>query len=238
MKTLGLLGGMSWESTSTYYTIINRRIREKLGSTHSSCCLIHSFDFYEIEKLQNSNSWDLLTKKLSDAAIKLHEAGAEGIIICSNTMHKTAEKISKNISIPLLHIVKIVSEEISNSGYSKIGLLGTKFTMNDEQYSRIMKKNNIDLLVPAIEDQEKMHRIIFNELVKGILSETSKKEVIRMIDFLSASGAEGIILGCTEIPLLIKQKDTKLPLFDTTSIHALAAADWSVGITKKWNIPK
>lgn len=229
MKTLGLLGGMSWESTSTYYTIINRRIREKLGGTHSSSCLIHSFDFYEIEKLQISNSWDLLTKKLSDAAIKLYEAGAEGILICSNTMHKTADEISKNISIPLLHIVKIVSEEISNAGYSKIGLLGTKFTMNDEQYSRIMKKNNIDLLVPGSKDQDKMHRIIFEELVKGILSETSKKEVLKMIDHLSASGAEGIILGCTEIPLLIKQKDTNLPLFDTTRIHALAAADWSVG---------
>lgn len=229
MKTLGLIGGMSWESTSTYYTIINRRIREKLGGTHSSSCLIHSFDFYEIEKLQISNSWDLLTKKLSDAAIKLYEAGAEGILICSNTMHKTADEISKNISIPLLHIVKIVSEEISNAGYSKIGLLGTKFTMNDEQYSRIMKKNNIDLLVPGSKDQDKMHRIIFEELVKGILSETSKKEVLKMIDHLSASGAEGIILGCTEIPLLIKQKDTNLPLFDTTRIHALAAADWSVG---------
>ena len=229
MKTLGLLGGMSWESTSTYYTIINRRIREKLGGTHSSSCLIHSFDFCEIEKLQISNSWDLLTKKLSDAAIKLYEAGAEGILICSNTMHKTADEISKNISIPLLHIVEIVSEEISNAGYSKIGLLGTKFTMNDEQYSRIMKKNNIDLLVPGSKDQDEMHRIIFEELVKGILSETSKKEVLKMIDHLSKSGAEGIILGCTEIPLLIKQKDTNLPLFDTTRIHALAAADWSVG---------
>jgi len=228
MKTLGLLGGMSWESTSTYYTIINRRIREKLGDTHSSACLIHSFDFYEIEKLQISNSWDLLTKKLSDAAIKLYEAGAEGILICSNTMHKTADEISENISIPLLHMVKIVSNEISNTGYSKIGLLGTKFTMNDEQYSRIMKKNNIDLLVPGTEDQDEMHRIIFEELVRGIISETSKKEVLRMIGHLSASGAEGIILGCTEIPLLIKQKDTTLPLFDTTSIHALAAADWAV----------
>ena len=229
MKTLGLIGGMSWESTSTYYTIINRRIREKLGGTHSSSCLIFSFDFHEIEKLQNRNSWDLITEKLSDAAIKLHEAGAEGILICSNTMHKNAEKISKNVCIPLLHIVKIVSEEISKAGYSKIGLLGTKFTMNDEQYFRIMKKNNINLLVPGTEDQDELHRIIFEELVKGTLSEPSKKEVLRMIDHLSASGAEGIILGCTEIPLLIKQKDTNLPLFDTTSIHALAAADWSVG---------
>ena len=230
MKTLGLIGGMSWESTSTYYSIINRRIREKLGGTHSSGCLIYSFDFNEIEKLQNNNSWDLLTEKLSYAAIKLYEAGAEGILICSNTMHKTADEISKNISIPLLHIVLIVSEEISKTGYSKIGLLGTKYTMNDELYFRIMKKNNIDLLVPGTEDQDEMHRIIFEELVKGILSKTSRKKVLRIIDHLSAGGAEGIILGCTEIPLLIKQKDTNLPLFDTTSIHALAAADWSIGI--------
>lgn len=229
MKTLGLLGGMSWESTRTYYEVINKRIREKLGGTHSSRCLIYSFDFHYIETLQKSNSWNQLTIKLTEAAKKLDNAGAEGILICSNTMHKTADKITKNIKIPLLHIVKIVGDKIKRKGYSKIGLLGTRYTMNDEQYSHIMNSFGIDIIVPENEEQNKMHRIIFEELVKGILSENSRKIVLKIINNLSKKGAEGIILGCTEIPLLIKQKDTNLPLFDTTRIHALAAADWSLG---------
>lgn len=229
MKTLGLLGGMSWESTRTYYEVINRRIREKLGGTHSSRCLIYSFDFNYIETLQKSNSWDQLTIKLTEAAKKLDNAGAEGILICSNTMHKTADEITKNIKIPLLHIVKIVGDKINREGYSKIGLLGTRYTMNDEQYSHIMNSFDVDIIVPENEEQDKMHRIIFEELVKGILSENSREIVLKIINNLSKKGAEGIILGCTEIPLLINQKDTNLPLFDTTTIHALAAADWSLG---------
>lgn len=161
MKTLGLLGGMSWESTRTYYEVINKRIREKLGGTHSSRCLIYSFDFNDIENLQKSNSWDQLTIKLTEAAKKLDNAGAEGILICSNTMHKTADKIIKNIDIPLLHMVKIVGDKINREGYSKIGLLGTGYTMNDEQYTRIMNSFGIDIIVPEKEEQDKMHLIIF-----------------------------------------------------------------------------
>lgn len=224
MKTIGLIGGMSWESTITYYQVINTIIKEKLGGLHSSKCILYSVDFQEIEECQSSGNWEKSAKILSDAAIKLQDAGADFIVICTNTMHKVADKIQESIHIPLLHIANVTAEVLKEKEIKKVALLGTKYTMEQDFYKNIIINNGIDVLIPNEEDRIIVNNTIFNELCVGIVSDSSKKAFLSIIDKLGNQGAEGVILGCTEIGLLIKQNDTSIPLFDTTVIHAIEAS--------------
>ncbi|HBF5147353.1 TPA: aspartate/glutamate racemase family protein [Clostridioides difficile] len=224
MKTIGLIGGMSWESTITYYQVINTVIKERLGGLHSSKCILYSVDFQEIEECQSSGNWEKSAKILADAAIKLQEAGADFIVICTNTMHKVSDKIQESIHIPLLHIADVTATVLREKEIKKVALLGTKYTMEQDFYKNIIINNGIEVLIPNEEDRIIVNDTIFNELCLGIVSESSKKAFLSIIDKLSKQGAEGVILGCTEIGLLIKQNDTSIPLFDTTVIHAIEAA--------------
>jgi len=226
MKTIGLIGGMSWESTLEYYRIINEAVKEKLGGSHSAKCLIYSFDFAEIEKLQHIGDWDRLAALMIDAARRLEKCGAELIIICTNTMHKVAGQVQSNINIPLIHIVDAVGEKIVEKKIGTVGLLGTRFTMEDPFYKeRLEEKFKIKVLIPNFEERKIIHEIIYGELVQGILRKSSKEKFKEIIENLKEKGIEGVILGCTEIPLLIKQSDIDIPVFDTTRIHALKTVE-------------
>jgi len=220
MKTIGLIGGLSWESTSVYYESINRSIQQQLGGIHSAKCLLYSFDFEEIAKLQREGEWDIATKRMIEVAKIVEDGGADLIAICTNTMHLMANEVQEAIEVPLIHIVDCVVEEIKAKKISKVGLLGTRFTMEQSFYKERLITNDIDVIIPEEEDRQTVHDVIFGELCKGIISETSKEAYLNIINKLVESGAEGIILGCTEIPLLIQQNDTCIPLFDTTAIHA------------------
>ncbi|HBF8412962.1 aspartate/glutamate racemase family protein [Clostridioides difficile] len=224
MKTIGLIGGMSWESTITYYQVINTVIKERLGGLHSSKCILYSVDFQEIEECQSSGNWEKSAKILADAAIKLQEAGADFIVICTNTIHKVSDKIQESIHIPLLHIADVTATVLREKEIKKVALLGTKYTMEQDFYKNVIINNGIEVLIPNEEDRIIVNDTIFNELCLGIISESSKKAFLSIIDKLGKQGAEGVILGCTEIGLLIKQNDTSIPLFDTTVIHAIEAA--------------
>ncbi|MDN9158103.1 aspartate/glutamate racemase family protein [Clostridioides difficile] len=224
MKTIGLIGGMSWESTITYYQVINTVIKERLGGLHSSKCILYSVDFQEIEECQSSGNWEKSAKILADAAIKLQEAGADFIVICTNTMHKVSDKIQESIHIPLLHIADVTATVLREKEIKKVALLGTKYTMEQDFYKNVIINNGIEVLIPNEEDRIIVNDTIFNELCLGIVSESSKKAFLSIIDNLGKQGAEAVILGCTEIGLLIKQNDTSIPLFDTTVIHAIEAA--------------
>jgi aspartate racemase len=229
MKTIGLIGGMSWESSLEYYRIINQEIRKRLGGLHSAKSLMFSVDFDEVEKLQHLGKWDEATEIMLDAAKRLERGGADFIIICTNTMHKMADEVQSGIDIPLLHIADATAKKIKERGYRKIGLLGTKFTMEQDFYKgRLVKKHGLDVLVPEEKDRLIIHEIIYNELCLGKIDQKSKDQFISIINRLVENGAEGIILGCTEIPLLVKQKDVSVPLFDTTSIHAEGAVEYSL----------
>ncbi|EGT4532659.1 TPA: aspartate/glutamate racemase family protein [Clostridioides difficile] len=214
MKTIGLIGGMSWESTITYYQVINTVIKERLGGLHSSKCILYSVDFQEIEECQSSGNWEKSAKILADAAIKLQEAGADFIVICTNTMHKVSDKIQESIHIPLLHIADVTATVLREKEIKKVALLGTKYTMEQDFYKNVIINNGIEVLIPNEEDRIIVNDTIFNELCLGIVSESSKKAFLSIIDNLGKQGAEGVILGCTEIGLLIKQNDTSIPLFD------------------------
>ncbi|WP_078433884.1 aspartate/glutamate racemase family protein [Metabacillus halosaccharovorans] len=220
MKTIGLIGGLSWESTSVYYESINRSIQQQLGGIHSAKCLLYSFDFEEIAKLQREGEWNIATKRMIEVAKILENCGADLIAICTNTMHLMANEVQEAIEVPLIHIVDCVVEEIKAKKISKVGLLGTRFTMEQSFYKERLITNDIDVIIPEEEDRQTVHDVIFGELCKGIINETSKEAYLTIINKLVESGAEGIILGCTEIPLLIQQNDTCIPLFDTTAIHA------------------
>lgn len=224
MKTIGLIGGMSWESTITYYQVINTVIKERLGGLHSSKCILYSVDFQEIEECQSSGNWEKSAKILADAAIKLQEAGADFIVICTNTMHKVSDKIQESIHIPLLHIADVTATVLREKEIKKVALLGTKYTMEQDFYKNVIINNGIEVLIPNEEDRIIVNDTIFNELCLGIISESSKKAFLSIIDKLGKQGAEAVILGCTEIGLLIKQNDTSIPLFDTIVIHAIEAA--------------
>ena len=224
MKTIGLIGGMSWESTITYYQVINTVIKERLGGLHSSKCILYSVDFQEIEECQSSGNWEKSAKILADAAIKLQEAGADFIVICTNTMHKVSDKIQESIHIPLLHIADVTATVLREKEIKKVALLGTKYTMEQDFYKNVIINNGIEVLIPNEEDRIIVNDTIFNELCLGIISESSKKAFLSIIDKLGKQGAEAVILGCTEIGLLIKQNDTSIPLFDTTVIHSIEAA--------------
>lgn len=229
MKTIGLIGGMSWESSSEYYRIINETIKEKLGGLHSAKCILHSVDFEDIANLQHQGKWEELTELMIDFAQKLERAGADLIVICTNTMHKMAEEIQNNINIPLLHIADVTAEKIIEKGLSKLGLLGTEFTMEEDFYKkRLKEKYNLDVIIPSDNDRKIVDNIIYNELCLGVRKESSKEKFKEIIKKLISDGADGLILGCTEIPLLISQKDVEAPLFDTTTIHSKAAVEFAL----------
>lgn len=220
---------MSWESSLEYYRIINRAVNNKLGGLHSAKSILYSVDFEVIEKLQRQGDWEELTKIMIESAQRLESAGADMIIICTNTMHKMAEDMEKHINVPLLHIADATALKIKDYGLKKIGLLGTKFTMEQDFYKgRLINNYGLEVIVPDTEERQIIHDIIYNELCLGEIKESSKLSYIKVIDNLEKKGAEGVILGCTEIPLLIKQIDVKIPLFDTTKIHAEFAVDFSI----------
>lgn len=224
MKTIGLLGGMSWESTALYYKLINEEVKKQLGGLHSAKIVIYSVDFDEIEKIQHCGNWDETAKILSRAAKNIQNASADFILLCTNTMHKVLPQIEKNIDIPFLHIADATGKKLQEEKIEKVGLLGTAFTMKQEFYKeRIIENFNIQVITPNEEDINIVHKIIYEELCLGIVKEDSKKEYLRIIDDLVSKGAQGVILGCTEIGMLIKKEDTKVKLFDTTLIHSLEA---------------
>ncbi len=229
MKTIGLLGGMSWESTLEYYKMINEGIKDRLGGLHSAKIAMVSVDFDPIEKLQHQGSWDEMAKMLSNDAKSIEKAGADFLLICTNTMHKVATDIENSIQIPLLHITDATAEELIKNGIKKAGLLGTAFTMEEEFYKeRLEKKYGLQVITPSKKDREIIHKIIYNELCLGKIKEDSKKEYLRIINELEKNGAEGVILGCTEVGLLVKQSDTDIKLFDTTQIHAEKAVEMAL----------
>ena len=224
MKTIGLIGGMSWESTVTYYQVINETIKKQLGGLHSAKCILYSVDFDEIEKYQASGEWDKSADVLSEAAQALERAGADYIVICTNTMHKVAPEIGRRIHIPILHIADMTAAELQKQGIKKVGLLGTKYTMQQDFYKNVLIRQGIEVVIPNDADVDVVNRIIYDELCLGKISEQSKDIYLDIIMKLAQDGAQGIILGCTEIGLLVRQSDTDIPLFDTTLIHAKQAA--------------
>ncbi len=226
MKTIGLIGGMSWESSIEYYRIINETAKEKLGGLHSAKSMMVSVDFAEIEKLQHEDRWDEAGQMLVKCAQDLERGGADLIVLCTNTMHKLADQIIANVNIPFLHIADATAEKIIASGIKRIGLLGTRFTMEHDFYKgRLINNFGLDVLIPEKTDCDIIHRVIYEELVLGKIVDASRTEYQRIMSDLLAKGAEGIILGCTEIELLIKDGDSSAPLFPTTRIHAIAAVE-------------
>ena len=224
MKTIGLLGGMSWESSADYYRLINETIKSELGGLHSAKCILFSVDFQEIETYQFSNQWDKSADLLTDACLSLEKAGADYIVICTNTMHKVADAIQQKIGIPILHIAKVTADTLKQNNIKKVGLLGTKFTMEEDFYKQIIEENSIDVIIPDQAERQQVSTIIYEELCLGKISDASKEFYLKVVDKLNQQGAEGVILGCTEIGMLINQNDTTVPLFDTTKIHAVQAA--------------
>ncbi len=229
MKTIGLLGGMSWESTSGYYRAINTGVKEKLGGLHSAKIALYSVDFEPIEKLQHSGNWQGTAEMLSHAAQKVELAGADFLLICTNTMHKVAPQIAQAINIPLLHIADATAEVLVNKGIKTVGLLGTAFTMEQDFYKGRLKDHyGLNVLTPNEADRKIVHNVIYQELCLGNSTAASKTQYLRIIASLAASGAEAVILGCTEIGMLVAQADTKIPLLDTTYIHAQKAIEWAL----------
>ena len=228
LKTIGLIGGMSWESTVTYYKIINETIKEKLGGLHSAKCILYSVDFQEIEECQANGNWEKSGEILGEAAYNLEKAGADFIVICTNTMHKVVNQIKEKISIPILHIAEMTAEKILEKGLKNIALLGTKYTMEQDFYKSKLIEKGINVIIPDKNDIEIINEVIYDELCLGTINSDSKKKFLEIVDKLRSKGAEGIILGCTEIGLLIKNEDTDVPLFDTAIIHAEQAAIYSI----------
>ncbi|NJL36228.1 MAG: aspartate/glutamate racemase family protein [Leptolyngbyaceae cyanobacterium RM2_2_4] len=229
MKTIGLIGGLSWESTVEYYRLLNESVKAKLGGLHSAKILLYSFDFAEIEALQHQGDWDQATELMIEAAQKLETGKADCVLICSNTMHKMADAVQANINIPLLHIADPTAKKIVARGFYKIGLLGTRFTMEQEFYKgRLTDKYGLEVVIPNQQDVELVHNIIYQELCLGKVESVSKNCYKQIIETLVSQGAEAIVLGCTEIMLLVQQADSAVPLFDTTAIHAEAAVDYAI----------
>jgi aspartate racemase len=229
MKTIGLIGGMSWESSIEYYRIINEITRTKLGGLHSARSVMYSVDFADVEVLQHQNRWTEAAALLTDAARNLEKGGADFIVLCTNTMHKVADEIQASARIPLLHIADATAQRIKESGIEKIGLLGTRFTMQEDFYKgRLTQKYGLDVRVPAAQERELIHRVIYDELVLGKIEQKSKEQYMAIMEQMVHQGAEGIILGCTEIGLLVHQEDSQVPLFDTTRIHAEAAVEFAL----------
>lgn len=227
MKTIGLLGGMSWESTIPYYRLINEGVKQRLGGLHSASLLLHSVDFHEIEVCQSSGDWDKAGEMLADAALGLQQAGAEGILLCTNTMHKVAAQIEARCSLPFLHIADATGRAIVAKGMTRVALLGTRYTMEQDFYrGRLATQFGIESLVPDEDDRARINQIIFEELCLGTFSEASRQYYLRVIEGLAAQGAEGVIFGCTEIGLLVPAEASPIPVFDTAAIHAADAVNF------------
>lgn len=223
MKTIGLIGGMSWESTVTYYQLLNEGIKDALGGLHSAKVLLYSVDFFEIEALMSRGEWDEAANQLGDIAARLERAGADMILICTNTLHKVAPQVQAKIGVPLVHIAGAAAEALLSQGITRVGLLGTKYTMTQEFYRDKLVERGIEVLIPEGDDIDLVNRVIFEELCLGIVKEESRAEYLRVIAALQRRGAQGILLGCTELGLIVAKKDVLLPLFDTTEIHAKKA---------------
>lgn len=228
MKTIGLIGGMSWESTAIYYKIINEYMRDNLGELHSAKCLLYSVNFQEIVDCQKAGDWEKATSILADVAKNLEKAGADCVLICTNTMHKIAEQVADAVSIPLIHIADVTAASILSQGKRKVGLLATQYTMEQDFYIERMKKLGVELIVPEKADREIVHSVIFGELCAGKINDSSREQYRRIMQELVERGAEGIILGCTEITLLVSQEDALVPLFDSTLLHAMEAARFAI----------
>lgn len=229
MKTIGLLGGMSWESTASYYRALNEGVRAALGGLHSAKLCLYSVDFAEIERLQHAGDWDATAEILSQAARSVEAGGADFLLIGTNTMHKVAPQVAKAVSIPLLHIADATAQRLATDGISRVGLLGTRFTMEQEFYKgRITEGFGIEVLVPDEAQRDQVHEVIFHELCLGQVKEASRQRYLEIIESLHEQGAEAVILGCTEIALLVQQSHTAVPLYDTAAIHAEEAVKWAL----------
>ncbi len=229
MKTIGLLGGMSWESSLEYYRLINQSVKRRLGGLHSAQCLMYSYNFAEIEALQHTDAWAILTQRMIAGVRRLKGGGADFLVICTNTMHRIADEVEEATGIPLLHIADATGEAVKARGLKNVGVLGTKFTMTGDFYrKRLEDRHGLQVRIPNEADRETVHQIIYNELVVGEIRDKSREAYLEVIAHLKEKGAGGVILGCTEIPLLVKQSDVKIPIFDTTAIHAEAAVDWAL----------
>jgi len=229
MRTLGLLGGMSWESTLTYYRYVNERVRDRLGGLHSAKLVLYSVDFAEIERLQHIGDWASAGRVLADAAQALERAGAEALVLCTNTMHRVLDVVEPAIRMPVIHIADATARRVIAKGISKIGLLATRFTMEQDFYRGRLEHNGLDVLVPDADERAEIHRIIYDELCLGVIRDDSREIYRTIMANLVARGAQGLIRGCTEIGLLVGANDTTMPVFDTTRIHAEAAVDWALG---------
>ncbi|MGD1505314.1 aspartate/glutamate racemase family protein [Vibrio harveyi] len=226
MKTIGLIGGMSWESTANYYQIINREVKARLGGLHSGKVCLYSVDFAEIETLQHQGRWDDTAIILAQAAKSVEAGGADFILICTNTMHKVADQIQQAVNVPLVHIADATAEQLVMDGIKKVGLLGTRFTMEQDFYKqRLIDKFGVDVVVPSSDDQTIVHDVIYNELCKGEVHDDSRQHYLTIIEKLVEQGAEAVILGCTEIAMLVESQHTDIKLYDTTEIHAKAAVE-------------
>ena len=229
MKVIGLIGGMSWESTASYYRIINETVKEQLGGLHSATLVLYSVDFHEVERMQHAGDWAAAGALMANAARGLQAAGAECVVVCTNTMHKVAEFIVAAVNIPLLHIADPTANAIKLAGHATVGLLGTRFTMEQDFYrDRLVTQHGLNVLTPSDHDRNVVHRIIYEELCLGKVLTESRDEYRRVMADLVAQGAQAIILGCTEISLLVDQRDASVPLFDTTYLHARGAAEWAL----------
>ncbi|MDF1996618.1 aspartate/glutamate racemase family protein [Peribacillus frigoritolerans] len=228
MKTIGLIGGMSWESSLEYYRIINEEVKAKLGGLHSAKCILYSVDFEGIERCQAEGDWESSGKLLGDAALSLEKAGAEMILICTNTMHKVIGYIEEKVSLPILHIADSTAKQIQKSKISTVGLLGTKYTMEQDFYKTRIETNGIKVLIPSEEDRKVINKVIYEELCLGEIQQSSRDYYKKVIKGLVDDGAEGIILGCTEIGLLVKPEDSEVPLFDTAVIHAIESVNMAL----------
>ncbi|EDP94917.1 aspartate/glutamate racemase family protein [Kordia algicida OT-1] len=225
MRTIGLIGGITSQSTILYYQILNNLAAKHKGEPHAAKCIINSVDFGEIQKLQHDGRWDLLDDIMAETAKSLEKAGAECILICANTMHLTIDAVRKSVSIPVIHIAEATAEKILEKKLNTIALLGTKYTMEKDFYKAVLASFGIKTLIPNEAEREEVHRVIYEELSKGMLKESSREAYVNIIERLQKEGAEGVILGCTEIPLLIQQEDVAIPVFDTTTIHATKAME-------------
>lgn len=229
MKTIGLIGGMSWESSLVYYRIINEAVKERLGGLHSAQCLMYSFDFAEIEHLQATGDWEMATARMIDAARSLQRGGADCLVICTNTMHRMADEVQAAVDLPLIHIADATAAAIQRDGLTQVGLLGTRFTMEQAFYKgRLAQQHGLDVRVPDADGRALVDRVIYQELVRGEIHDDSRRAYVAQIEALAQDGAAGVILGCTEIGLLIKPEHSPVPVYDTTVLHALAAVDFAL----------
>lgn len=229
MKTIGLIGGMSWESTLPYYRLINETVRAQLGGLHSARLLLYSVDFHEIEQLQQAGDWEAAGTAMAAAAQALHAGGANFLVLCTNTMHRVADAVTAAVPLPLLHIADATADALQAAGVTRVGLLGTRFTMEQDFYRARLQRRGFEVVIPGLPEREDVHRIIYDELCQGVIRDVSRARYRAVIAALQAQGAEAVILGCTEIGLLIGAGDAQLPLFDTAALHARAAALHSLG---------